>query len=1023
MADKIPSNFNRQAFKEALAYVESGGGKFLENKTSSAVGKYQFLWKYIQHDPSLKGVTKREFIDSPELQEQIMDSALNGTLKGFPNYIENARKLKSEFNSSLRVDEIALLTHFLGSGGVREQLQSGAYEVPGQNMSVDGYTGKYNKYLQEMGLNGGNSLVQDVPRATNNTQEEIPQTEIQQDTQEDPYNLVERGSRIGMDNPPYASEPQRDPFREAQDLGGVQQEMQSIRPELRVTVEDDVAAFRGYMDQNQQAFEAQELMRAQENAPVDPRKVQRIKNMLSPGKEGSGYGEEFENTQDPTMNIVDNNSFAYGGYTKQNRYVDGGDPTDPPKEKLVSSTTGDTVTNTSYEQIKNEDGLSGIRRTINKITPNNQVFETPDFTPEGNAAYAALTQDEKDAQDAKWRKMHGQNTTSESDDTFFLNPLEAEDINLRGMAGETELPQIGDAAQYQEPKRDPLYYIYGNSIPNSKFGGHESYMITSDGSIKNDISHVLSPGDISKDSPISGERNIAIHRQLTEAEQDAAETNLGQSWFRPIPEDIGNEMIKRQKEGEAEIERRNLNQHNQTLANMERVEANQAADATERSQRQAQMQAQMQARKEAKTQADAEKAAQKQAVIDSRENNSMANGGMIKRADGSYSKRGLWDNIRANRGSGKRPTKSMLEQERKINKMAEGGQLSCGGPGQPPCDENYFKQIRESRGGEETYVINDGGKNTFHKNPQYKNHEPSTHLMSDDGENHAWPSIRKNSEGNWEDQNEMQAKQNNEYYTFKNEEEARNFARKGSWKGNKMAEGGNLNTGPYGGSVDTEDSENFTEFKGGGTHEENSLGGIPQGMGDNGKLNTVEEGETKVNIDGEDYIFSQRGRLDGTGFDSSPSTNKFFGGGPIPPVDPSAAAKGGGNGMGVASAAVGGAGMILDAFDKPKEVDPNAVAGLQDSQKSVGMGAAKGALSGAAAGASAGPIGMAIGAGVGLIGGGLSTIFGNKKAQEENVIAYAQANPALRNQNYNGGYLKKKKSTKKSRVKRMLRNK
>jgi hypothetical protein len=41
-------------------------------------------------------------------------------------------------------------------------------------------------------------------------------------------------------------------------------------------------------------------------------------------------------------------------------------------------------------------------------------------------------------------------------------------------------------------------------------------------------------------------------------------------------------------------------------------------------------------------------------------------GGMIKRADGSYSKRGLWDNIRANKGSGKKPTKQMLQQEKKI---------------------------------------------------------------------------------------------------------------------------------------------------------------------------------------------------------------------------------------------------------------------------------------------------------------------------------------------------------------------
>ncbi|MFN9116341.1 MAG: hypothetical protein ACK5XN_40380, partial [Bacteroidota bacterium] len=41
-------------------------------------------------------------------------------------------------------------------------------------------------------------------------------------------------------------------------------------------------------------------------------------------------------------------------------------------------------------------------------------------------------------------------------------------------------------------------------------------------------------------------------------------------------------------------------------------------------------------------------------------------GKMIKRADGTYSRRGLWDNIRANIGSGKEPTKEMLEQEKKI---------------------------------------------------------------------------------------------------------------------------------------------------------------------------------------------------------------------------------------------------------------------------------------------------------------------------------------------------------------------
>ena len=52
-------------------------------------------------------------------------------------------------------------------------------------------------------------------------------------------------------------------------------------------------------------------------------------------------------------------------------------------------------------------------------------------------------------------------------------------------------------------------------------------------------------------------------------------------------------------------------------------------------------------------------------------------GGMIKRKDGSYSQRGLWDNIRKNKGSGKKPTKEMLDQEDKINKMRMGGKKPC----------------------------------------------------------------------------------------------------------------------------------------------------------------------------------------------------------------------------------------------------------------------------------------------------------------------------------------------------------
>jgi len=46
-------------------------------------------------------------------------------------------------------------------------------------------------------------------------------------------------------------------------------------------------------------------------------------------------------------------------------------------------------------------------------------------------------------------------------------------------------------------------------------------------------------------------------------------------------------------------------------------------------------------------------------------------GAMIKRADGSMSKPGLWDNIRKNKGSGKKPTKVMLVEEKKIKSKSK----------------------------------------------------------------------------------------------------------------------------------------------------------------------------------------------------------------------------------------------------------------------------------------------------------------------------------------------------------------
>lgn len=53
-------------------------------------------------------------------------------------------------------------------------------------------------------------------------------------------------------------------------------------------------------------------------------------------------------------------------------------------------------------------------------------------------------------------------------------------------------------------------------------------------------------------------------------------------------------------------------------------------------------------------------------------------------------------------------------------------------------------------------------------------------------------------------------------------------------------------------------NEGLIEFAGGGTHEQNSNGGIPIGYDNNGNQNTVEDGETKYSFDDGEYIFSNR---------------------------------------------------------------------------------------------------------------------------------------------------------------------
>ncbi len=76
---------------------------------------------------------------------------------------------------------------------------------------------------------------------------------------------------------------------------------------------------------------------------------------------------------------------------------------------------------------------------------------------------------------------------------------------------------------------------------------------------------------------------------------------------------------------------------------------------------------------------------------------------------------------------------------------------------------------------------------------------------------------------------------------------------------NQIKDIDDINPKSFGGNIISPISDNnLNEYNEGGIHETNPYGGIPQGMGSNGKMNTVEEGETSFEIDGSKFIFSNR---------------------------------------------------------------------------------------------------------------------------------------------------------------------
>tara|TARA_R100001198_G_C5167823_1_gene170050 strand:- start:101 stop:490 length:390 start_codon:yes stop_codon:yes gene_type:complete len=62
----------------------------------------------------------------------------------------------------------------------------------------------------------------------------------------------------------------------------------------------------------------------------------------------------------------------------------------------------------------------------------------------------------------------------------------------------------------------------------------------------------------------------------------------------------------------------------------------------------------------------------------------------------------------------------------------------------------------------------------------------STHLMADDGDRLAYPSIYKTDSGEWKEQSLEKAKKRGEVFEFKSNKRMKKFAREGNWKNNRF---------------------------------------------------------------------------------------------------------------------------------------------------------------------------------------------------------------------------------------------
>ena len=335
---KKKPGFNAQAFKHAIGMIESSGGKNMWNNNTSATGKYQFLYKLIKDDPDMKGVSRREFLKNSELQEKIMDKALNGSLKGFVYGTNYANKIKKQYNSDYGTEDITALLHFLGPGDARKFLKNpDAFKVKGVNKTPQDYISKFRGMYDEHPSQI--KAMEEFNRA--------PAYDI--------YNDDSSIGNLSMPTPPKQEMPYREFMPEQRDNTQVRTPKNIPMQPVGQPAEFDMNSFK-YGGQMKDSGGANDLVTMFEGGGSHE---QNPLGGIPQGVGSDGAPNLVEEGETKWNDYIFSNAISVDGVMKDsgadsNSYKQGGylDPTDPPKDKKKSKKTSGYSLENIWEKTK-----------------------------------------------------------------------------------------------------------------------------------------------------------------------------------------------------------------------------------------------------------------------------------------------------------------------------------------------------------------------------------------------------------------------------------------------------------------------------------------------------------------------------------------------------------------------------------------------------------------------------------------------------------------------------------------------